>query len=319
MLCSQLLVAMEIVNTIQFQFPVGSPPPSWAEIAEFMKRLNSDLMQMEAAYKTPQKKSLCVKFKSLEAMEQTLQQNHELLKFRYANGITVDVHMCTAGRNNAYVRVFDLPPEIPDNALSRIFSAYGKVGSIVREKFPAGMGLDHLHNGVRGVYVDIEHEFPPSLEICNWRARIFYEGLKNRCFSCNQEGHRRDSCPQQNTRKLKEKKKKVIASYADMVETGGTVINEEASFIEEISEDQEVEDIIVLEEEHVVTEEQSMEQESKGNEDSERIREKQELERAHRRYMINYAIKGGASERRAQFASTGSTEILRPKKNARKS
>lgn len=75
------------------------------------------------------------------------------------------MHKSVAGQNITYVRVFYLPPELPDNAVSLVLGGYGKVDRIVREKFPSGLGLDHVYAGVRGVYVDIGKEIPASLDI----------------------------------------------------------------------------------------------------------------------------------------------------------
>lgn len=301
-------------NTVQFRFPVGALPPSWSEIAEFVKRMHSDVMQMEVVYKLPQQRSVCVKFNSREAMENALRLNEELIKFYYADGKAVDVHMSTAGNKVAYVRVFDLPPEVPDSTLVSILAEYGKVGNITREKFPEGLGLDHLYTGVRGVYIDITKEIPPCLELSTWKMRIFYDGLKEKCFSCNQEGHYKNSCPKRKPKKTKQKEKQPV-SYAAVVECGATTS-------EACSE-------VIIEEEIIEEEEigigYTTEQQRKEQVEAEQKRERQERAIAELAKVANmfkdHVNRHEASERRAQFAAAGSasTEMLRPKKTARKS
>lgn len=276
------------------------------------------MMQVETVYKMPQEKSLCIKFKSSEAFESALRRNEELLKFIYSDGTIMDIHLFIAGRNVSYVRVFDLPPELPDITLSRVLDHYGKVGKIVREKFPTGLGLDHVHTGDRGVYVDIGKEIPAALEINNWKARIFYDGLKDKCFLCNEEGHRRDSCPQRKLQKRKEKRKEV--SYAGIVETGVVSLQDETESVgDEIIAEEVIDEVILQPTAIEEAEQQRMEEEEEAKQ--KRLRkEKAVADFTKVVSTIQEAVnRHQASERRAQFAASSSTEMLRPKKTARKS
>lgn len=221
---SDLSIEMcEIVNTAQFRFPMGSPRPSWAEIANFLKSLEADLLLIESAYKTAKDRSLFLKFSSLEAMMETLKKNAGPKKFMYENGRSVEVRMCIAGANVQYVRVFDLPPELSDECLSLVLGEYGKIDQVVREKFPVESGLGHIYNGVRGVFIDVETEIPPAVDVGIWKGRIFHDGLKNTCFLCRAVGHRKDSCPQRGTRKdqaQQQRKVRETCSYAAIVSQG---------------------------------------------------------------------------------------------------
>lgn len=38
-------------------------------------------------------------------------------------------------------------------------------------------------------------EIPAHLYVGHFRARIFYDGLKNKCFYCKNEGHEKSNCP----------------------------------------------------------------------------------------------------------------------------
>lgn len=51
---------------MQFRFLVGSSRPTWEDNASFLKRLDRDLMAMEAVYKTAKDHLLFIKFSSLE-------------------------------------------------------------------------------------------------------------------------------------------------------------------------------------------------------------------------------------------------------------
>lgn len=200
--------------------------------------------------------------------------------------------------------------------------------SIVREKFPTGLDLDHLYTGVRGVYINIEKGIPPSLEISGWKVRIFYEGLRNKCFSCGLDGHLRDNCPDRKMKKTKEKKNGKPVSYAGIVESGAGVaeLSEEVEIIEEEIIEEEV---VNLQPEERIVELQKIEQkrkeEQQEEEEAEQRRLKQEKQLAGIAKLANAfqaaMDRHDANERRNKFAATASssTEVLRPKKTARKS
>lgn len=80
--------------------------------------------------------------------------------------------------------MFDLPPELSDDSLVQVLGSYGKVERVVREKFPANLGLSHMPTGVRGVHIDVSKEIPPCVDVLNWKGRIVYSGLKDTCFLC---------------------------------------------------------------------------------------------------------------------------------------
>lgn len=301
----------EIVNTVQFRFPVASPRPSWAEIACFVKQLDGNVLDIESTYRTAQERSLFIKFVSREAMTESLKKNSERRVFQYTNGKNVEVQMTIAGSNMHYVRVFDLPPEVNDEKLSLALGEYGKVERLVREKFPADLGLGHVYTGVRGAYMDVKKEIPPAVFVGNRKGHVFYDGLKDTCFLCKAVGHRKDSCPLRQS----QYNQKRPGSYADVVAGPPIVSGEQELF--------EVPEVIEIIEEDIIEETAET---TDAEEQEEPIETKNEREREERRKegietlkevanAISEAIgKQQASQRRAQFASSGSKEHSRPKK-----
>lgn len=96
--------------------------------------------------------------------------------------------------NTRYVRVFDLPPEVSDVDLVTVMQRYGKIKRTVRERFPADFHLD-LFTGVRGVYMNVEKEIPDVLYFRNRTGRVYYDGIKAKCFRCKSELHFKKDCP----------------------------------------------------------------------------------------------------------------------------
>src|SRR5450759_2114003 len=103
-----------------------------------------------------------------------------------------------------YIRVYDLPPEIPDQELASVLGKYGRVKRVVREKFPVELGLDTF-TGVRGAYMDVKKEIPTSLNFLNRKGNIVYPGNNSKCFLCKEEGHRMNACPKRKARNQQEK------------------------------------------------------------------------------------------------------------------
>lgn len=215
----------EIKNTVSFSYPNGSSKPTIAEMASFVKTLNSNPGDMHTMYRIGEEKAVFIKYKDEAAMRYALMNNPEQLPFRYANGKTVEVRMSLAGGLTQYVRVYDLPPEVSDDDVGSVLGRYGTVKRVIREKFPADTGLD-MFTGVRGVYMEVEKEIPSALHFRDRKGHIFYVGNKDKCFLCREEGHKMISCPKRMSRTQhqsdmintkKEKQTVTRTTYADAV------------------------------------------------------------------------------------------------------
>lgn len=294
-------------NTVQFRFPPGSPRPSWNEIANFLKQLDTDPLLMESAYKTARDRSLFIKFISQDAMKTSLKKNLEPRAFVYSSGKSVEVRMTIAGTDMRYIRVFDLPPEISDESLSLVLAKFGNVEYVTREKFPAESGLGHLQTGVRGVYLDVERNVPPFVDVCGWRGNVFYSGLKDTCFFCQGVGHRRDSCPQRIAQNSTQKDKQTVASYAGIVAGSETesghksteTLDEEIIEVLEESFEHPTEALDTVEQVQPTVGQDELEKEKKRKEGIEVLKE---VAQAFQEAMV----KSQAQQRRARFAASGS-------------
>lgn len=183
-----------VKNTLMFRFPDGAAGPSVVEIARFVKAFDADKFTMECSYKISEERCICIKFMNERTMKDALMQNSEDHVFEYSNGEKVQIKMSVAGGCSKYIRIFDLPPEVPDQDIAAVLGKYGVVRRMVREKFPAQLELD-LTTGVRGVHIEIKKEIPATLFFLNRRGRIYYEGVKHKCFLCKAEGHLKAECP----------------------------------------------------------------------------------------------------------------------------
>lgn len=190
------VVSMESTkkNTLVFEFPKDAPGPTLIEISRFVKNFGADRGKMDTCYRNADEKCIFFRFKTAEAFNDAIVDNPEVLTFRYSDGNTVQVKMSVAGGLYKYVRIFNLPPEVEDAEIGRVLAKYGKIKKMVREKFPPECELD-LYSGIRGAYMDVQKPIPAGLFIRNCKARIFYEGFKNRCFHCKADDHLKLNCP----------------------------------------------------------------------------------------------------------------------------
>ena len=135
---------VEIKNTIAFVYPNGSAKPTMDEMVSFAKTLDTNHGDMNTMYRIAEEKSVFIKFNSEESMSYALTRNPEQLSYiiHYAKGKTVQVRMSVALGNVQYVRIFDLPPEVPDKDISLVLGKYGKVKRVILEKFPVEFSLD---------------------------------------------------------------------------------------------------------------------------------------------------------------------------------
>lgn len=324
----------KIINTVKFQFPPGSPRPSWGEIAEFLKTLDSDSTNMETVYQMGDR-SVYIKYTTEIAMQDALQQNRDDVLFHYSSGKSVAVRMLLAGVNIQYVRLFDLPPEVDDKVVYSVLGKYGTIHRALRERFPTGHGLDHLFTGVRGIYMEIKSDIPPALVVGKWKAKIYHDGLKDKCFLCQMDGHRRNSCPTVKSTEKREQSKREV-TYAEVVEAGSVAVAL-PNYVDTNEEDviEIIEEEIAEQQIHLEVEEQEVSKVTSNNMDEMDEEQLKKIDEAAKQlgfgsFRENIAKlsdiiealpsqpKPTASERRAQFSTSGSTE-LRPKKSARKS
>lgn len=192
-----------VKNTLAFLFPGNATQPTLEDMGRFIKTLKGDRSMMDTGYKISDEKSVFVRFKSEDAMMFSFENNPATLPFRYTDGRKVMVSMSVAGGNTRYVRVYDLPPEATDPDLSAVLGKYGVIKRIVRERFPAEIGLD-MYSGVRGLYMDIQRDIPEVLHFRGRKGRISYEGIKLKCYVCKSNEHLKKACPVFKARRIEE-------------------------------------------------------------------------------------------------------------------
>lgn len=197
-------------NTVKLVFATSARVPIHLDVLRFMMRvLKIPATDVHSVYKDENDQRFYVKFIDENSFNRFSSTMEEQYWFEYADGEKIRVQLEMASRQFKYVRIFNLPPETEDKDIAAVLGQFGRIRQHVRERYPADYGYQ-VFSGVRGVHIEIEKEIPANLYIGHFRARCYYEGLKNKCFFCKAEGHNKANCP-----KLAEIKEKGVSGPAN--------------------------------------------------------------------------------------------------------
>lgn len=181
-------------NTLKVNFPVGSIQPTDKEMVDFVLQYGLTGIELHSVYKDISDSCIYIKFHTREVMADFLSNSQSNITFNYLNGTIVKVSISDANIDCIYLRIFNLPPEIEDKDIIEALKKYGAIKSINKEKYPPSFGLDAF-TGVRGAFLEMQHEVPNFIYVQRFRARIQYIGQKEICFLCKLHGHKKTDCP----------------------------------------------------------------------------------------------------------------------------
>lgn len=188
-------------NSVRLRFERGDPEPTDADIFCFMKdKMALKCDTLLSMYKEKNEMSVIIKFKKEEDAQRTLMRLPNVMEFHYNKYQSANVKLSMANAIMRYVRLFNLTPEVEDHEIQKVMAKYGKVVRMVREKYAEETGFP-IWTSVRGVYMELKDdvEIPGTVLIRNLRARIFYDGLVNKCYQCGSTDHLKADCPQRKT------------------------------------------------------------------------------------------------------------------------
>lgn len=182
-------------NTLKIVLGISSKVPSHLDVLRFISNTVAiPSSKVHSIYKDENDQHFYVKFVDEATFNQFTEEVEEQYRFDYGDGSRTTAHLEIASSLFRYVRIFNLPPEIEDSQIAWVLGQYGKITQHVREKYPADYGYS-VYSGVRGVHMEIAKELPANVFIGHFKARLYYEGLKNKCFHCRSEGHIKANCP----------------------------------------------------------------------------------------------------------------------------
>lgn len=189
-------------NSIRIKYPPWSAKPSETEIVRFLVKHEVTGDDVTAVYPDIRAKCFYVRFASSEKAREFTDKTAVDSVFEYSNKVTTNVVVCDANEDVKYIRIFEVAPEITDDEIRDSLKDYGTIKHIVWEKSRPLPGFE-IYNGVRGVQLLMQQEVPDLIDIGGEKKRVYYQGMTERCFRCNQAGHKRFECPKAPQTRLK--------------------------------------------------------------------------------------------------------------------
>lgn len=182
-------------NTLKIVFANGAKIPLHLDVLKFTAQvLKIPAPDVHSIYRDENDRCFYIKFIDEPTFNEFTGRIDDQYRFKYNDGEGTTVKLEVASRLFRYVRIFNLPPELEDKDIAAVLSQFGTIRQHVRERYPTDYGYA-VFSGVRGVHMEIAKELPPNLFIGHFKARLYYDGLKNRCFFCKMEGHVKANCP----------------------------------------------------------------------------------------------------------------------------
>lgn len=187
------------INTIKIQFALNATRPTAMELHLWLQQFFSlTIEQVDTIQINTQEKSVYLKLLSPKLFEHLAHQHEGVARFHYSNGEVAQVTILKADIPLTTVRVFNVPPEVPNSVVQQVLSRFGAVKTVRVEQWSTDYVLP-ANNGVRAVKMEVKHQIPAVVVIDGLPAHVSYLGQPLTCFVCRAPGHLKGDCPQRKT------------------------------------------------------------------------------------------------------------------------
>lgn len=198
-------MVIERQNTIVITFiERDTPRPNACDIHEWihntLKILPEDIAALQLNGITRQ---VYIKCKAQALVEKILLDTNGESYYIHEGGQRTKVTIDSAGLGIRYVKVYNLPTEVPNHNIKVSLETFGNVVKI--EDVWSGNFRYSVPNGVRTVKIALKKHIPSYQDIAGHRALITYTGQPVTCALCSLTGYLRADCPT---------KKKTHSEYA---------------------------------------------------------------------------------------------------------
>ena len=185
------------VNTALFVIDGDGEVLSALEFQRFLKNgLKLHCQDVEGIQREFGSQRVYVKFKTQEVCDRIVAasdgKHHHVTEEGVAHAITVS----HTGFGYKDVKVFNVPFELSNAAVSRALEQYGRVHRVIN----ASYGRDYpfpVDSGIRILKMELRKNIPSfvNIGVSGVRATVVYEGQVRTCAVCNEPGHLRFDCP----------------------------------------------------------------------------------------------------------------------------
>ena len=188
------------VNTVVFDFGLPKPELKMLSVHQWIRSLGITLEQIYGLMPVTLASTQMVrlKFNKQADYEAFLCKFEGSQKMIVSDDQTVNVTVKAEGTRERYVRICDVPFEVPLEEVKKRLNQYGKVSSIRRESYASKQPEDGYFPTLSGwitVRMEISKNIPSYMMFGGERAMIKYQGQIPTCMLCSATGHFGHKCP----------------------------------------------------------------------------------------------------------------------------
>jgi hypothetical protein len=140
------------------------------------------------------KRQVFIKLPEQKSVTNLLQTTAGQAECKHRNGEITKVAISIAGMGNKWIRIANLPPEVPENVLKAALVPYGTVMDTCEEKWSRAYRYV-VANGIRQAMISLSKNIPSHLTVDGHRVLISYDSQPTTCYGCGETGHLYPTCP----------------------------------------------------------------------------------------------------------------------------
>ena len=161
------------------------------------------------------KRQVYIKLIDKECVLSLIRATNGQAEYKHHTGELSIVNIAVAGMGTKRVRIANLPPEVPDDALRTALTPFGTVMAIQDEMWSKTYRYV-VANGIRLATIMLTKHVPSHLTVSGHRVLLSYEGQPTTCYGCGETGHLYPTCPQRQTRRPMPREKQQQTTYASI-------------------------------------------------------------------------------------------------------
>jgi len=142
------------------------------------------------------RRQVYIKFTDSQYLQDLLHSTTGQSEYKHDNGEISQMKIEMTGMGTRCVRLANLSPEAPDEAVNFSFSQYGDIKEMQREVW-SKVYRYKVFSGARIVVITLTKHVPSQIMIAGHGGLVSYERQPTTCYGCGETGHFNQVCPQE--------------------------------------------------------------------------------------------------------------------------
>jgi len=164
------------------------------------------------------RRQVYIKFSDFQYLQDLLHSTTGQSEYKNDNGEITQGKIEMAGMGTRHVRLANLPPETPNEAVSFAFSQYGEIKEMQREVWSKAYRYK-VFSGVRIVVITLTKHIPSHMTTARHIVLVSYEGQPTACYGRGETEHFYQVCPKRRRVRIVTTKQPTV-SWADIAANG---------------------------------------------------------------------------------------------------